>query len=269
MAVINSDGRNASCHFTGGFRPCKVPEGHNKVIIPICIAGLAGRGISLLSLPSSGGGPCSAAWSGIPLPPSSAHATLSVMLSGSWSSGSPWHALALWDPLRRRSLLTRVRWECSRSWASVGPGAMRVPDAAQVLAPLVLPHPSDMYAVFYECPCWRRYELVSPGQAPELGAVGAQHAAAAVRRPAGLVQPCAIRHRHALVAALVGPPARCVQLSPVNIMDSGIPDFMRLPSSPGRTRGPSRSGRRTPPSPLPARGHRWTRADGSGCSRTR
>ena len=58
-------------------------------------------------------------------------------------------------------------------------------------------------------------------------------------------------------------------VSPVNIMDSGIPDFMRLPSSPGRTRGPPRSARRTPPSPLPARGHRLTRADGSGCSRTR
>jgi hypothetical protein len=58
-------------------------------------------------------------------------------------------------------------------------------------------------------------------------------------------------------------------LSPVNIMDSGIPDFMRLPSPPDRTRGPSRSGRRTPPSPLPARGHRWTRADGSGCNMTR
>ena len=59
------------------------------------------------------------------------------------------------------------------------------------------------------------------------------------------------------------------EVSPVNIMDSGIQDFMRLPSSPGRTRGPSRSARRTPPSPLPALGHRWTRADGSGCSRTR
>lgn len=63
--------------------------------------------------------------------------------------------------------------------------------------------------------------------------------------------------------------ARPGRVSPVNIMDSGIPDFMRLPSPPDRTRGPSRSGRRTPAWPLPARGHRWTRGGGSGCSRTR
>jgi hypothetical protein len=45
--------------------------------------------------------------------------------------------------------------------------------------------------------------------------------------------------------------------------------FMRSASPPDRTQGLSRSARRTPASPLPARDLRWTYAGGSGCSTTR
>ena len=61
-----------------------------------------------------------------------------------------------------------------------------------------------------------------------------------------------------------------LKLSPVNIMDRGISDFLcglhRLWIG---TQGLSRGARRTPASPLRARDLLWTYAGGSGCSMTR
>ena len=82
-----------------------------------------------------------------------------------------------------------------------------------------------------------------------------------------------IHHRQAHRQAVQGLP-----VSPVNIMDRGIPDFngqrnprffMRSTSPLDRMQGLSQSARRTPASPLPVCDLLWTYAGGSGCSTTR